>query len=241
MCEDEDSLQLGPLARWMGQMREITNRIRIAQSEDELQKVWDQFWVLNAEEFDFGSASTSFLVPCLLKRGALTVLCVGNGPSLEAPALAHAGFTVDVLDISAEANRMLLEASPSPERLDRILGGTRGREGGRMVVHTGDFRKPALCPGPYDAVISRGVLQYFADENVPVALQALHARLAQRGLLVLESMNARHTRKPLTQHLRDRGFAVAWDIETRGKEFSAPRVLSSIGPKPAAWVLSSTG
>lgn len=241
MSGREGSIRRGSLAGWMRRYRAITTRIRNAQNGDELQKAWDQFWVLNADEPDYGSGSTGFLLPCLLSRNVLTVLCVGNGVSLEAHALVHAGFLVEVLDISAEANRMLREVSPSSQRLERILGGQYARQGGRMVIHTGDFRTPSLCPGPFDVVIARRILQYFPAENLGLVLQALQARLTPAGLLVLESQNARDTRKSYIEWFRGQGFAVCCDLQVQGEEVSAPRMLSTVGTQPAAWVMSTTG
>ena len=241
MSEREGSIRRGSLASWMRRYRTITTRIRNAGNDGELQKAWDQFWVLNADEPDYGSGSTSFLLPCLLTRNALTVLCVGNGASLEAHALVQAGFLVEVLDISAEANRILREASPLPERLERILGGHYARPGGRMVIHTGDFRAVSLCPGPFDVVIARRMLQYLPVEEIPSALHALQGRLTPNGLLVLESQNARSTRSAYVELLRSRGFAVCWDLQVQGQNVSAPRMLSTVGTQPAAWVMSTTG
>ena len=209
----------------------------------EPEKTWDRFWKDNVDDdFDCGCWTTSFLIPCLRARSVRNILCVGNGASREAHALTHAGFLVDVLDVSKEAGRLLREASMSTAQLDRILGGSQeGREGGRLAVFTGDFRTAFLCPGPYDLVVVRRVLQYSPAEDIPALLLALKARLAACGLLVLESQNVRNTRKTYIECLRKQDFAVAWDFEVQGKSVSAPRVLSITGKRSKAWVISSTG
>jgi len=224
---------------------------RVAETEAEgfqksgedgvLRMAWDRFWMSDADVLGCDCASTRFLLPCLRARNATTVLCVGNGASREAPVLVHAGFVVDVLDISVEANRMLADAERFPWEIDRRLCGQFARPGGRMSIHAGDFRRASSCPGPFDVVIVRRVLQYYPAEAMPLALEALRARLAPRGFLVLESQNARATRKLYTGLLRRQGFAVCWDLELRGRDVAAPRMVSRVGARPVAWVMSSTG
>jgi hypothetical protein len=215
--------------------------IRAASSLDELAGAWNDFWRCGVDDGAFGSGATCFLLPCLRARNARSVLCVGNGLALEAHALVYAGFTVDVLDISSTANRMLQETSPTSEELERILGGRHAKSGGCLTVHTGDFRAADLCPGPYDVVIARRMLQYFPTEDIPSALEALHARLAPNGLLVLESQNARNTRKAYFEWLKQCGFAVYPDLQVRGKNISAPSGICAVRTRPVAWVMSSTG
>ncbi len=212
-----------------------------APNDGPLQKTWDQFWVRHANEPDDGSGSTSFLVPVLQARKVRTVLCAGNGASREAHALAYAGFTVDTLDISPEANRMLREATPPAGELDRILGSQPGQPGGKLSIHTGDFRNASLCPGPFDVVNSRMMLQYFPLEDLAPALLALKARLSPTGMLVIESQNARSTRKAYWERLREQGFDVFCDLCVVKKRIFAPPGLCRTGTRPVAWVLSSTG
>jgi hypothetical protein len=93
----------------------------------------------------------------MLENGLKTVLCVGNGASPEASALAAAGFEVTVLDLSPVVIRFwerigLRENASFRETL---------RPGGRLVCVAGNLLDLTLCPGPFDVVIERKTLHLF--------------------------------------------------------------------------------
>jgi hypothetical protein len=70
--------------------------------------LWDRYWRdqvthgLTPPLFDMLCSFTP-LVPPLIKRGAKTLLCAGNGISQEPRALAAAGFEVTAMDLSPAA------------------------------------------------------------------------------------------------------------------------------------------
>lgn len=181
---------------------------------------WDRYW---KAQFEVGLVEQAFsdmmssdpqLVGLLNRRGARTILCVGNGLSGEAPSLALHGFDVITLDISAvpaESHRIKWKNPDHP--VCRIPGfavrsdgvWTFGppdpidpevsppmhkspehpnRGGGSLSVVTGDLMNPELCPGPFDVVIERRTVQLFPEAERPAALERLVARLADRGTFV---------------------------------------------------------
>lgn len=70
--------------------------------------VWDRYWQGQATHgltpplFDMFCHDAP-LIQCLIKRGAKTLLCAGDGISQEPRALAAAGFEVTAIDFSPAA------------------------------------------------------------------------------------------------------------------------------------------
>ena len=150
----------------------------------------------------------------LAERGVRTILCAGNGLSSEAASFTFLGFDVTALDISAIpeerfAVRLPSQGLPPSEPLGAVardngsiwfsaLGpinpelcppmhrnkDTPGKGGGSLRHVTGDLTDPAVCPGPFDAVIERRSVQLFRGAEQGVALERLAARLGPRGVLV---------------------------------------------------------
>lgn len=157
---------------------------------------WDRYWrnqrrygLMEVAFADMMSSDPTF-IPALDERGARTILCVGNGLSSEAPALAVHGFIVTALDLSsvpADACRALDPATliekqaipPIHRAPDRPP-----RRGGSLTYVTGDLKNADICPGPYDVVIERRTVQLFATEEQADAMDRLAARLAEHGLLM---------------------------------------------------------
>ena len=181
---------------------------------------WDEYW-RNQLKFDVGGqgladqmASLGSLPEFLERRRSHTILCAGNGLSLEAVSLAMLGFEVTALDISSVPADVIRKSLQDPQHpLHRVPGfhmledgsvafETSGlidpglgppmhrsdsfppRGGGSMSLAVGDLTRPEVCPGPFDAVIERRTLQLFPDSKREPALDALIARLATRGTLV---------------------------------------------------------
>jgi hypothetical protein len=228
---------------YLSVLGEVMSNIRNAKNEDELREGWNQFWLLQNENdsFDCGSMHTCYLVPYLFDRKVKTILCVGNGASWEAPALADSGFIVEVLDVSSEVKKRLERLALSPLRKRKILGGDYSVPGGSMTFQMGDFLDPSKCVGPYDVIIARRLLQFYPKEEWGTCIDALHTRLAAGGLLVLESQNARKTRRDYLDLLKARGFLVCFDFWFKGTLIYGPRVLSKIRQESVAWVISATG
>jgi hypothetical protein len=82
---------------------------------------WDEYWdqhikvgLLELGMSDMMS-SDSGLVDLLSRRGAETILCAGNGMSMEAVSLALFGFHVTALDIAKVPALVLARAFANPE------------------------------------------------------------------------------------------------------------------------------
>ncbi len=155
-------------------------------------------------------SSEPSLVELLDRRGVRTVLCAGIGCSLEALALALHGFDVTALDLSEvpwtfvrmhiySGNIRLLpgfevakgDLITLPPLSDQTVcpaihrsPSRPARGGGSLLSVTGDLADPAICPGPFDAVIERRTVQLFPPTGRSAALDRLAARLAPRGLLL---------------------------------------------------------
>lgn len=147
---------------------------------------WDRYW---DDQLSHGVAGfvhlfvdDGDLVDVMRANGLQTVLCVGNGLSMEPRALASAGFDVTALDLSPRATTVAGDAAPPVEVLSTLIGGRLPAPGGRVQFVTGDVCDPACCPGPYDVIIERRTLQLWPSDRRPVAMQAVADRLAPRGL-----------------------------------------------------------
>jgi hypothetical protein len=166
--------------------------------------------------FDDRMSSDPSLIELLDRRDVRTVLCAGIGLSTEALSLALHGFEVTALDVSEVpfelVRRRLSSGSLSrlpgfeihggvfvmPELTDPGQGPDMHRSparpmrtGGSLRLVVGDIVDPAVCPGPFDAIIERRTIQLFPEaERVP-ALERLAARLAPRALFFSHEHNGR--------------------------------------------------
>lgn len=147
---------------------------------------WDEYWrnqiLHKAAGWVHLFVDDGFLIDAMRANGLRTVLCVGNGLSLEARALAWAGFEVTALDLSPFALAAAEQAQIDDEGLARLCGGRTSASGGAVQFVPGDLRDPACCLGPFDVILERKTLQLFPDEERPAAIQAVVDRLASRGL-----------------------------------------------------------
>ncbi|MGE3958183.1 MAG: class I SAM-dependent methyltransferase [Vicinamibacterales bacterium] len=152
---------------------------------------WDGYWLQQLRS-RFAGLDDIFLddgglVDLMRAEGLRTVLCVGNGLSMEPHALCAAGFQATALDLSPFIMDVLRQATPSTEYLSRLLGARALQAGGTLACVAGDLRDETVCAGPYDVVIERRTLQLFPDDQRPAALERVTARLAARGLIVSHS------------------------------------------------------
>jgi hypothetical protein len=181
---------------------------------------WDNYWKehIKVGAIDQGVSdriSSDETLPGLLdQRGSRTILCAGNGLSMEAISLALHGFDVTALDISAVPSQVFLRTMQDPEHpVRRIPGFCTGddgsvafgasvlidpevcppmhrsadhppRGGGSVSFVTGNLMKQDVCPGPFDVVIERRTLQLFQGVDQISALDRLVARLGHRGTFV---------------------------------------------------------
>ena len=233
---------------------------------------WDEYWKnqLKVGALDQGISdqmSSDTALPGLLAgRGARTILCAGNGLSMEAISLALLGFDVTALDIStvpAAVFAALLRDEEHPLhriasfrlRDDGSVTFDRGdsidlesyppmhesadypvRGGGSLSFATGDLADPEVCPGPYDVVIERRTLQLFPDAERLTALDRLVARLSDRGVFVSEEH--RGSWKPGDDRTH---YANAW-LASRGFVMRPDTVASESGvPARLACLTFSTG
>lgn len=207
---------------------------------------WDEYWknqlkVGALEQGISDQMSSDTALPGLLAgRGARTILCAGNGLSMEAISLALLGFDVTALDIStvpAVVFAALLRDEEHPlRRIARFrlrddgsvtfdAGGSIDpelyppmhgsadypvRDGGSLSFVSGDLTDPEVCPGPFDVVIERRTLQLFPEAEQLAMLDRLVARLSDRAVFV--SQEHRGSWKPDDDRTH---YAKAW-LATRG-------------------------
>jgi hypothetical protein len=126
------------------------------------------------------ACNDSLLVQVMRDHGLRTVLCAGNGISLEPRGLAAAGFDVTALDISRVAVDF---AKTDPERL-RYFVSPHHRPGGQMTFVVGDLLDPTVLPGPFDVVIERRTVERFVEDERAGALSALASRLGRVGIFL---------------------------------------------------------
>lgn len=162
---------------------------------------WDLYWrtrlehrvMLRLEEaLDIGFCREQrlALVRTMRREGWQSVLCVGNGLSAEAPALADAGFSVTVLDRSPLVVAVVPTATAGAHASEGFFGEAVSLPGGSLDCVHGDLFDRRACPGPYDVVIERRTLQLWCGDGVVEGgdcargLDAVTARLAEHGLFV---------------------------------------------------------
>jgi DNA-binding CsgD family transcriptional regulator len=150
----------------------------------------------------------SLLIQCLIKRRAKTVLCAGNGVSQEPRALAAAGFDVTAMDLSPLAVHLAETWQFSSEELDSFCTKEERTPGGTVRFVIGDVLDRSVCPGPFDAIIERRMLQLFPEQEQGVALDALASRLKADGLLVSHRHNQLLAWPAIVRIYRDRGWSV---------------------------------
>ena len=188
---------------------------------------WDNYWKHHLEvgALEQGlsdqMASDETLASLLAERGARTILCAGNGLSMEALSLALLGFDVTALDISVvpgEVFQAMLSdekhpvrqvpgfssrddgsvafegtgpIDPAPAPSMHQSAAFHARRGGSLAFVTGDLTEPDVCPGPFDVLIERRTLQLFPEAERPLALERLSARLSNRGVFVSQQHDGR--------------------------------------------------
>jgi Methyltransferase domain len=184
--------------------------------------VWDRYWHdqvthgLTPPLFDMFCRDDS-LIQCLIKRGARTVLCAGNGMSQEPRALAAARFEVTAMDLSPAAMHLAETWQFTPKQLDGFCTAEQRAPGGSARFVIGDILDRSICPGPFDAIIERRTLQLFPEEERGTALDALASRLQPNGLFLSHCHDGgwKPPGEPVhqvEQLLRDR----SWFISRRG-------------------------
>jgi hypothetical protein len=233
---------------------------------------WDEYWRqhLRVGALDQGfndmMSSAPDLPALLSRRGARTILCAGNGLSLEGLSLALLGFQVTALDIASIPATVLARSFGDRDHPLRAIPGFQPRDdgticfsgegvidavplpllhvsadfplrgGGSLSFATGDLMDPHVCPGPFDVVVERRTLQLFADRDRPEALERLVSRLAPRGTFVSHQHSGRWKPGEPRTH-----YAEAW-LTARG--FALFRDSSGgedQGPDRLAYLFFSTG
>jgi hypothetical protein len=163
-----------------------------------------------------------------------SILCAGNGVSMEPRALAAAGFEVVALDLSARALEVAKEF-PSSDKLLQVFHDLRPVTAPTPVEFVvGDVLDPSICSGPYDVIIERRTAQTYPDDKRGMFLEALAARLSEKGILISHCHDGgwRPPAKPshwTESWFRENGWTV-WKGSSTGK--LAGRV---------AWLVTSTG
>ncbi len=185
---------------------------------------WDDYWSLNFRNAlklrEFGYDTSSLLIRKLRQRGCRTVLCVGNGIHLEPRAFACAGLTVTALDLSPRATEFAAAFDFTVAQLlrfdyfvqldaDDVLLSQLLRAAPPVTYSAGSLFDAALCPGPYDAIVTRRTLQLFDGQQTLAAAARLLARLAPNGLLVNHSHNGQRFQRELHSYLTAQGVWIA--------------------------------
>lgn len=129
------------------------------------------------------------LATVMLEQGLRTVLCVGNGLSQEPRALAAAGFEVTALDISSVAVSYAQAYVVDAGDLGHYCSPTLHRPGGHVEFVVGDLLDPMVCPGPYDVVVERRTVQWFAEPERASALSAIASRLNKVGIFLSQCLD----------------------------------------------------
>jgi len=206
-------------------------------------KAWDEFWRKQLNEHSPPLTLYHFEEPVrtVLARmradGARSVLSVGCGICLDARAFAAAGYSVTGLDVSPVALKYARESSLPADLVSHFLDASELRPGGTVEFVQGDLFEPTCCRGPYDVVLCRDTIQYFEYAGrLPTALEAVSARLASGGLLVLTSHGMVSAFYSIDDWLKANGFRLVNNF------YAEPTELFREHPAElVAWHTRSTG
>lgn len=150
---------------------------------------WDKYWTdqiihgLTPPLFDLQNHGET-LVAAMHQNGMKSVLCAGNGISQEPRAFAEAGFDATALDPSVVAVNFARAWKFGPKDYELNMEPQPRREGGQIRFVVGDILDPTMCPGPFDVVIERRMLQLFEPERRHIALDALASRMKEDAILL---------------------------------------------------------
>jgi hypothetical protein len=200
---------------------------------------WDKYWRdqisrgLTPPLFDLSNHGGD-LAAVMAKLGMRSVLCAGNGISQEPKAFAEAGFGATALDPCAVAMSFAQAWNFGPKDYEFNMGVQPRREGGQAQFVLGDILDSGTCPGPFDAVVERRMLQLFEPERRPAALAALASRMKENSILLS------HTHYGSWRPDQDRTHPLQSLYLDAGWQLWNPHE----GPKPpgrVAWLYLSTG
>jgi hypothetical protein len=156
---------------------------------------WDKYWQDQLEHEIAGIVhlfvANGRLVDTMRANGLRSILCVGNGISLEPHALARCGFHVTVMDLSPFSMEVARRTTAPAELLESLVEGRSAEEGGSLEFVAGDLADPNCCPGPYDVIIERKTLQLWPDQDRDAAMNAVANRLASKGIFFSQAHNGR--------------------------------------------------
>jgi hypothetical protein len=104
----------------------------------------------------------------------------------------------------------------------------------------GDFRDPAVCPGPFDVVIERRTVQLFPDDDRANALQLLADRLDGHGIFLSHCHDARWRPPAARVHLTEPWFEENGFVmdQSWGRLDSNPAWVKE---QLVAWIQMTTG
>ncbi len=200
---------------------------------------WDQYW---NDQLAHGLGPPLFdmfcderpLIKTMTENGMKSILCAGNGISMEPRALAAAGFEVVALDLSPRALQVARTFPSSAELLAHFLGAGSRRPGGRVEYVVGNILDPVVCPGPFDVIIERRTAQNYPVPELARVMAALAARLSPHSILFTHCHDGSWRPRAEPRHVtsewcREHGW-VTWN----GVDGTKPegRVV---------WLLTSTG
>jgi hypothetical protein len=216
------------LSRW-----EKEQYVKIDNPEEYWGNYWgDRIGGNNADGKFFYFEITDKVVPVFRELNLKTILCVGNGVSLEPLALAHAGFNVDVLDISKQAMSFISNYNLTESDINRFYNGKEYRSGGTLRFIVGDFTDKSVCSGPYDVIITKRTLQYFTRCNFLEVIDCLIERLNYNGILISHTHNAYDVNNAIEEYLCLKEF-ISFKPDMNLKEIN--------NEKRIIWLFGSSG
>ncbi len=134
------------------------------------------------------------LIAIMAEYGLGTVLCAGSGVSQEPRALAAVGFQVTALDVSSTALRVARAFELGSDGIRHFCGpGLHDadshsevpvRAGGHVDFVVGNVLDTRVCPGPFDVIIERRMVQRLDEHERSAALEALAGRLSEVGIFL---------------------------------------------------------
>jgi hypothetical protein len=168
---------------------------------------WDHFWRYQiAQEYNWNLVPLPELDLHLLRffreHDIHSILFVGNGICQEPRLFAAAGFEAIALDLSPYATAFAAEFELSHPEITSLFRLHDFREGGTVQFVMGSLFDTTVCPGPFDAIITRRTLQGLSDPLLGVALARLLDRLHPQGIFINQSHNSYSSLAKIDQWLQ---------------------------------------
>ncbi len=159
------------------------------------------------------------------RYGYRSVLFAGNGTCQCPRDMARAGYKAIGLDVSTVATRLAArfeyQVHHTTIQTGRLVRGwIRSRmeyfdekilsfPGGSAEFVCGDILDSESCPGPFDVVVSSGVVQYYEGRELQLICEAILSRCSSNGAAIINTSYRRGLASAVEQIVQKLGWSIS--------------------------------